>query len=114
VARLATVSKQGVPQVTPVVYALDGENILIATDYGTKKLQNLRHNPKTSLVVDTYRPNRGVVIFGDCEIVERGSDYLKLLRVLFKRFAFYRNNPWGEGESPILKIVPNKRVAWGV
>ena len=114
VARLATADRQGAPQVTPVVFAMDGNNFVIATDYKTKKLKNLRQNPKASLVVDTYNPNRGVVVEGECEISERGEEYRRLLQVLFNRFDFYRNNPWGEGESPILKIVPNKVASWGL
>jgi len=34
--RLATASKDGKPHVVPVIYALEGENIVIAIDYGTK------------------------------------------------------------------------------
>jgi uncharacterized protein len=113
-ARLATASKSAVPQVTPVVYALDGENIVIATDYGTKKFKNLKDNPKASIVVDIARPNRGVVIGGDCEIYERGKKYLRLLKVLFRKFEFYRKNPWGEGESPILVIKPKSHTSWGL
>ena len=52
VCRLATASKDGMPHVTPVIYALDGDKVVIAVDYGTKKLANLRENPKASLVVD--------------------------------------------------------------
>jgi nitroimidazol reductase NimA-like FMN-containing flavoprotein (pyridoxamine 5'-phosphate oxidase superfamily) len=113
VARLATATKQGVPQVTPVVYAMDGGNFIIATDYKTQKLKNLTQNPKASLVVDVYNPNKGIFVLGDCEILERGPEYLRLLKVLFKRFDFYRKNPWGEGESPILKVVPSKVASWG-
>ena len=29
------------------------------------------------------------------------------------RFEFYRKNPWGEGESPILGVTPKKTVSWG-
>jgi len=40
--RLATASKDAVPHVVPVIYAMDGEDVIIAIDYGTKKLGNLR------------------------------------------------------------------------
>jgi PPOX class probable F420-dependent enzyme len=110
--RLATASKGGRPHVVPVIYALDGENIIIAVDYKTKKLKNLRENPKVALVVDEYHPNRGLMVEGDCEILERGKEYLRLLQILFNRFVFYRRNPWGEGESPILRIRPTKVVMW--
>ena len=111
--RLATVSKDCIPHVTPVVYAVHRGKIIVAVDYGTRKLANLRDNPNVSLVVDDYRPNRAVFIQGKCAILERGRMYLRLLDVLLKRFDFYRKNPWGEGESPILSITPTKVVSWG-
>jgi uncharacterized protein len=110
--RLATASKDAKPHVVPVVYAMDGDNLIVAVDYGTKKLSNLRQNNKVALVVDDRRPNKAVMVEGECEILERGKEYLRLLRVLFEKFDFYRKNPWGEGESPILKIKPTKAVMW--
>jgi len=110
--RLATASKKGKPHVVPVIYALDGEDIVIAVDYKTRKLANLMENPEAALVVDEYRPNGGLMVEGRCEIYERGKEYLRLLQILFDRFDYYRKNPWGEGESPILKIKPTKAVMW--
>ena len=110
--RLATVSRDAKPHVVPVIYALDGEDLVIAVDYGTKKLRNLRQNRRVALVVDEYEPNKGVMVEGECDIIERGKEYLRLLHVLFDRFEFYRRNPWGEGESPILKVKPTKAVMW--
>lgn len=110
--RFATASKSARPHVVPVIYAVDGDDVIIAVDYGTKKLRNLRENSKVALVVDEYHPNRGLMIEGDCEILERGKEYLRLLQVLFDRFDYYRKNPWGEGESPILKVKLTKAVMW--
>jgi len=112
VCRLATASKDAKPHVVPVIYTLDGQDIVIAIDYGTKKLKNLRENRSVALVVDDYNPNRAVMVEGECEILERGREYLRLLQVLFDRFEYYRKNPWGEGESPILKVRPTKAVMW--
>src|SRR3990170_7683727 len=84
--RFATASKDGMPHVVPVIYTLDGENVIIAIDYKTKKLANLMENSKVALVVDEYRPNRAVMIQGRCEILERGAEYLKLLRILQDKF----------------------------
>ena len=50
--RLATASNDARPHVVPVIYAIDGENLIIAVDYGTKKLKNLRVNKRVALVVD--------------------------------------------------------------
>ena len=110
--RLATASKEAKPHVVPVIYAMDGEDVIIAIDYGTKKLRNLRENRSVALVVDEYHPNRAVMVEGECEIFERGKEYLRLLQILFDRFEFYRKNPWGEGESPIIRVKPKKAVMW--
>jgi PPOX class probable F420-dependent enzyme len=112
VCRFATASKDGKPHVVPVIYALDGEDIVIAVDYGTKKLGNLRQNSRVALVVDDYRPNHAVMVEGECSILERGKEYLRLLQILFDRFEVYRKHPWGEGESPILRVTPMKAVMW--
>ena len=115
VCRLATASRDGMPQVTPVIYALDGDAVVIVVDYGTKKLANLRENPLASLVVDEYEgKHRAVMIQGRCQIFEKGAEYKRLLDLLFKRFEYYRKNPWGEGEAPILRITTDKVVAWGL
>jgi uncharacterized protein len=110
--RLATASREGLPHVVPVIYAVDGEDIIIAVDYGTKKLKNLRENREVALVVDDYSPNGGIMVEGHCEIYERGKEYLRLLQILFDKFEYYRKNPWKEGESPILKVHPKKAVFW--
>jgi nitroimidazol reductase NimA-like FMN-containing flavoprotein (pyridoxamine 5'-phosphate oxidase superfamily) len=114
VGRLAVASKDGMPHVTPVIYVMDGDRPVIATDYGTMKMKILKENKKASIVVDTVDPNKGVMIQGNCEIFERGKEYLRLLKVLTERLEYYRENPWGEGESPIIRIIPESIVSWGV
>ena len=112
--RFATASKEGRPQVTPVIYAVDGNAFVIAVDHGAKKLKNVGENPNVALVVDRVRPTRAVTVEGTCEVFERGKQYLRLLSVLMDKFEFYRKNPWGEGDSPILRITPTKVVSWGL
>lgn len=111
-ARLATASKTGFPHVVPVIYAMDGQDIIIAIDYGTKKLKNLRENKHVALVVDESDSHRGLMVEADSEILERGKEYLRLLDILYDTFEYYRNNPWNEGESPILKLHPTRAVYW--
>ena len=114
VCRLATASKEGKPQVTPVIYVMDGASFVIAVDYGTRKLRNVRENPNVALVVDKLRPTKAVTVEGVCEVYERGAEYLRLLELLMERFESYRKNPWGEGESPIFRVNPTKHVSWGI
>ena len=112
--RLATASGMAVPQVTPVIYAVDGEDVIVVIDYGEKKLQNLRENPKVALVVDEFHPNKALAIQGNCEILESGEEYLRLQRLLYEKFETYRRNPWKEGESPILRIRAKRCTSWGI
>jgi nitroimidazol reductase NimA-like FMN-containing flavoprotein (pyridoxamine 5'-phosphate oxidase superfamily) len=112
--RLAVADKDGMPHVTPVIYAMDGDYPVIATDYGTRKLKILQQNKKASIVVDETEPNKGLMIQGNVAIYERGKEYLRLLKILFDKFEVYRENPWGEGESPILRIDPARVSSWGV
>jgi PPOX class probable F420-dependent enzyme len=114
ICRLATASKDARPQVTPVMYAMDGAAFVIAVDYGTRKLKNVKVNPNVALVVDRLRPTRAVTVEGTCQVHEKGAEYRRLLEVLMGRFEFYRKNPWGEGESPIFHITPKKVVSWGL
>ena len=96
----------------PLIYALDGEDVVAVTDYGTKKLKNLEENKRVALVVDDYRPNSAVMIEGECEIFGRGKEYLRLQQILFSRFERHRTDPWSEGECPIIRIRPLKAVSW--
>ncbi|HXW36816.1 MAG TPA: pyridoxamine 5'-phosphate oxidase family protein [Nitrososphaerales archaeon] len=112
--RLATASKLAVPHVVPVIYAMDRQSIVIASDYKTRKLRDLNENPVAAVLVDDFKPNRAVLVEGACKVQERGSEYLRLLKVLFDRFEYYRKNPWDEGEAPILVVEPAKAVSWGI
>ena len=60
VARLATVTSEGVPHLVPVVFAVDQDLIYTAVDAKPKTTQRLRRlanieaNPQVSLIVDHY------------------------------------------------------------
>lgn len=113
VCRFATVDKNGQPHVVPVCYIFHDDSIYVATDYDTKKYKNVRENPRAALVVDTYKPHRAIVIQGKVEILERGEEFRKIREMFYKRFKWARDDPWEEGEAPILKIIPEKKLSWG-
>ena len=41
-ARLATASKDLMPHVIPIMYAMDGEKVIVAVDYETRNPKNLK------------------------------------------------------------------------
>ncbi|MEM2866779.1 MAG: pyridoxamine 5'-phosphate oxidase family protein [Candidatus Hadarchaeales archaeon] len=114
VCRLATAGRDGLPHVVPVCYLFRGGTFYVATDYGTRKYRNVRENPRAALVVDTYRPHRAVVVWGRVEVLERGEEFRRIREEFYRRFDWARKDPWEEGEAPILKLVPERKVSWGL
>ncbi|MDE1855721.1 MAG: pyridoxamine 5'-phosphate oxidase family protein [Candidatus Micrarchaeota archaeon] len=109
-ARVATVSKKGWPQVTTVIHVFDGKNIYFATDYGTKKLENIQYSNKLAIVIDVYeRQPKSVSIQGIAEILEKGKEFQYAYKLLQERHAYYRANPFKEGEAPIIKVMPVRK-----
>ncbi len=114
VGRLATVGRDGFPHVVPVCYLFRGGFFYVATDYGTKKYRNVKENPKVALVVDTYKPHKAVMVQGRIEVLERGEEFRKIREEFYRKFEWARKDPWEEGEAPILKLIPEKKVSWGL
>ena len=114
ICRLATASKEGVPHVVPVSYIFLDGNFYVATDYETKKYRNVRVNKRVSLVIDTYKPNRAVLIEGVAHLIEKGDQFRRLYPLYYEKFDWVRADPWSEGEAPFLQIVPLKKVSWGL
>ena len=75
-ANLATVNPDGSPQVTPVWFDVDGEDIRINTARGRVKDRNLRRNAAVALaVMDPDNPYRYVQVRGRVsEVTESGAD----------------------------------------
>ena len=75
-ANIATVNPDGSPQVTPVWFDVDGEDIRINTARGRVKDRNLRRNSAVALaVMDPDNPYRYVQVRGRVhEVTESGAD----------------------------------------
>lgn len=114
-ARIAT-SHKDIPHVKPVSFIFHDKIIFIATDYHTRTFKNAKINPKTSIVVDVYEPgkHKAVCIQGRIEILENGPEFLYIYKIFEKKFAWVRNEPWKENESPFLKIITTNKTSWGL
>ncbi len=113
VCRMAT-SVDNKPHVTPVCYVFVDGYFFIATDYGTRKYQNLLKNKSVSFVIDTYQPNKAVMIEGEAQIIEKGDEFKMIYEKFYKKFSWVRATPWKEGEAPFIKVKPLKKVSWGL
>ena len=113
IGRLATISSNGTPHVVPVSYLFEDNAFLIAVDYDTMKLRNLRRNHRTALVIDTLRPNRGILIQGNAKLIERGVEFRHAYSQFYRAFGWVRADPWKEGEAPFVRIIPATKASWG-
>ena len=113
IGRLATISSDGAPHVVPVSYLFKDNSFLIAVDYNTRKLRNIRRNRRTALVVDTLRPNRGILIQGNAKLMQKGAEFRRAYSQFYKAFGWVRADPWKEGEAPFIRITPTSKASWG-
>jgi PPOX class probable F420-dependent enzyme len=75
-AQLATLMKDGSPQVTPVWCEFDGKHVVINSAKGRTKDLNMRRNPVVALSIqDPDNPYRHLSLQGKVvEITEKGAD----------------------------------------
>ena len=116
ICRIAT-AKNNIPHVVPVCYIYKNNNIFFATDYKTKKYQNLMINKRISVIIDLYdkkNGNKGIHIDGLASLIERGKDFKDLFTIFRNKFEWVRLDPWNEGEAPFVKIQIIKKISWGL
>ena len=107
---LATVMKDGTPQVTPVWCDFDGIHVRINTAKGRIKDKNMRRNPHVALSIqDPDNPYRFLSVRGEVvEINEKEAD--KHIDTLAKKYIGEDKYPFRRpGEVRVLyKIRPDK------
>src|SRR5262245_32900123 len=114
-AALATIDQNGFPHLVAMNF-VEKAGAFLMTSYGkAQKVVNIPRNPKVGLMVeagDNYAELRGVMVRGDCEIIE-GAD---AVRSVFAAMAEARGTtyqrPSGSADSApkrvVLKVVPDK------
>jgi PPOX class probable F420-dependent enzyme len=89
---LGTLMKDGSPQVTPIWFNVDGENLLINTAVGRVKDKNLQRDGRVALTIaDPKNPYRYVQVRG--KVVERnekkGREHIDALAKKYKGLDKY-------------------------
>ena len=105
-----------IPHVVPVSYVFEDDSFYIATDYATRKYENIMENNSVALAVDVYSSvgNKAVCVQGRTKIIEKGKEFARLYKIFHERFEWVREDPWREGEAPFLKVRPTGKVSWGL
>jgi PPOX class probable F420-dependent enzyme len=114
-AHLATVGRDGAPQVTPVWVDYDGTHVRINTARGRVKDKNLQRNPKVALSAqDPDNPYRYVQVRGRVvEMTEKDADaHIDALSKKYTGRDKYANRQPGEVRV-IVKILPETVQSMG-
>jgi PPOX class probable F420-dependent enzyme len=124
IGRIATVSRNQVPQVTPVGFGVDEDRLYVNIKHTSQKARNIRRNPRVSFVVDDASPwgeensiFRGVMIGGKAELIDGGELHEKGCELIEEKYPGYEEQ-WGVREDGwskyILVIYPKKVRSWGL
>ena len=108
-AHLATLRKDGSPQVDPVWVAREDDRILVGTGEGTVKAKNSRRDPRVGLSIVGYRnPYDEAMIRG--RIVERRPDPDLLVMDEISRKYTGKEFPWRAREGRVVLVIEPEHV----
>ena len=119
VARLGTVTPDGAPHLVPVVFALHHKVVYTAVDGKPKttqrlrRLANIEHNPRVSLLVDHYADNWAqlwwVRIDGIATIHHDGSAVRTGRELLRAKYPQYQLVPL---DGPVIAVAVGGWSSW--
>ncbi len=118
--RIATVSRDHSPHVTPVAFASDEERMYLNITRDSKKAGNIRRNPRVQFVVDdllSFEEFRGVIVSGKAELISCGKFHEIGRDLIYSKYPKYQKQyPIQEGgwSNHILVITPTKVRSWGL
>jgi len=91
IGSICTVNRDGSPQATSLWYELRGDEIIMNTTNGNKKVRNLRRDPRAAFIVADHDPTRHVAIDGRVTLDE--SRVIEDLTELASRYAGPERGP---------------------
>jgi nitroimidazol reductase NimA-like FMN-containing flavoprotein (pyridoxamine 5'-phosphate oxidase superfamily) len=118
-AALATLDKEGFPHVVAMNYVARDGAILMTSFGKAQKVVNIRRNPKVAVMVETrrnYSDLRGVMIRGECEIIEDATAVEATMRAILEKSsgsaALGRGPLKSAPKRVVLKVIAKKIVSW--
>lgn len=117
-AILATIKKDGSPQLTPMIYRWDGEQFWISTTKDRAKYTNMRRDPRISLCIDNVETTTSVIATGKARITEENlwADTLKIVeryRGPEQAAAYVKSMQDKKEPRVIIVLKPEKVISWG-
>jgi PPOX class probable F420-dependent enzyme len=114
IGHIATLMKDGAPQVTPVWVDVDGDDILVNTLKGRLKDRNLRRDPRVAISVpDPETPTVALIVRGTAELVEEGAR--EHTDELAKKYLDEDTYPWHQPDEvrTLIRIHPERVLVYG-
>ncbi len=101
-AVLATIRRDGRPQLSHVSYTLDDDNtIKISVTADRAKTRNLKRDPRATLSIITESWSQYLVVEGICTVIE--DDPLPILRRVYERIRGEPHPNWAEFDAAMLR-----------
>jgi PPOX class probable F420-dependent enzyme len=108
---VATVNRDGSPQVTPVWTHLDNGNITFNTAIGRAKERNLRRDPRVGLSITARDdPMNKVDVIGRVVGMIEGEEADDQIDDFAEKYIGQRPYPWRRGETRVKIVVEPVRV----
>ena len=117
---LATLEPDGDVHAIPLWYALDGDAIVFATGSRSRKVRNLRHDARATLVLHDSRPGFevcGASIRGRVELVE-GAAADPLVELVHRRYVTAAGErlpaagPFLASDDIAVRLLPGAAFTW--
>ncbi len=110
---VATLRRDGSPQLTVVWLDWDGENVVFNTAEGRAKPRNIRRDPRVSVqVTDPANPFRWIAVTGTAEMTHEGAvEHIDKLARKYRGVDSYGVPP-GE-QRIVVRVRPERVTAYG-
>jgi PPOX class probable F420-dependent enzyme len=117
VVRVASAGRDGRPWAVPVCHAVANGIIYFGSDRKGLKIRNITRTGKVGLVADRYRDSwkglRGVAVTGRADVLTRGPEFDRAVRLLYRKYRQYaRAAALEPGESVVVRVRPIRVMSW--
>ncbi|MEK2476427.1 PPOX class F420-dependent oxidoreductase [Streptomyces noursei] len=111
---MGTIQPDGSPQLSPVWVKRDGDDLLISTTVGRRKEQNIRRDPRVSVVLQPFDAPYGYAeIRGTASLsTEGGQELIDELSRKYTGKSYAEFNPASadDDQRVVVRITPRKVV----
>lgn len=115
-ATIASINKDGTPQVTPVVYYWDGSTFYISVTKETVKYKNIKRDLRISIIVDDVLDHHCVIAKGKATIQE-DNIWDMTSKIMHKYYGKEEGDIYIEQlkkqNRVLIVLKPKKLQAWG-